>query len=95
MSTTNKINYIKTGLWIISSITSSVGLILTNKVIMGRPFNFVYVFTLTSIHFFVTAFTMELMAIAGFFYTQSASMDAFADNGSDVFFISRLDQLEP
>ncbi len=46
---------------------SSVGLILSNKVIMQPPFNFVYVFTLTSIHFFVTALVMELMAVVGVF----------------------------
>jgi solute carrier family 35 protein E3 len=60
-------NYIKTSLWIISSIMSSVGLILTNKVIMEPPYNFVYVFTLTSIHFLVTALTMEIMAVVGIF----------------------------
>ncbi len=67
MSTETKTNYLKTILWIISSIASSVGLILTNKVIMQPPFNFVYVFTLTSIHFFVTAVAMEFMAVVGLF----------------------------
>jgi len=65
--TERKTNYVKTISWIISSIMSSVGLILTNKIIMEPPFNFVYVFTLTSIHFFVTALTMELMALMGLF----------------------------
>ncbi|CAM2726868.1 unnamed protein product [Rotaria socialis] len=62
-----QMSYIKTSSWIVSSIMSSVGLILTNKVLMEPPFNFVYVFMLTSIHFFVNALTMEIMAALGFF----------------------------
>jgi solute carrier family 35 protein E3 len=75
-----KVKYIKTSLWIVANILTAVGLILTNKVIMSPPFNFVYVFTLTSIHFFVTALTMEIMALAQFFsrsrlsWTSSALM---------------------
>ncbi|CAF4371373.1 unnamed protein product, partial [Rotaria sp. Silwood2] len=34
---------------------------------MGPPYNFGYVFTLTSIHFLVTALEMEAMALAGMF----------------------------
>ena len=60
-------SYIKTGSWIIGSVLSSVGLILINKIIMGPPFNFVYVFTLTSIHFLITAISMEIMTLTGIF----------------------------
>ena len=83
LSAVNKTNYITTGLWIVGSIMSSVGLILSNKVIMGPPFNFGYVFTLTSIHFLVTTMEMEAMALAGFFerrrlpWTSSAIMSVF------------------
>ncbi|CAF1615914.1 unnamed protein product [Adineta ricciae] len=34
---------------------------------MGPPFNFSFVFTLTSIHFLVTAIEMEIMAMVGLF----------------------------
>jgi solute carrier family 35 protein E3 len=79
-STVNKSNFIKTTLWGMANVLSSVGLILTNKVIMGPPFNFIYVFTLTSIHFLVTALTMEIMALvhvfsrSGLTWTSSALM---------------------
>lgn len=66
-----KKDVIKTSLWIITNIASSVALILTNKVIMRPPFNFIYAFTLTSIHFLVTAFTMEIMALAQLFSRSS------------------------
>lgn len=66
-SDSERFKSIKTCLWIVANILTAVGLVLTNKVIMGPPFNFVYVFTLTSIHFFVTALTMEIMALAQFF----------------------------
>src|SRR5438105_1433943 len=67
LSTGESTKYMKTGLWIVGSVLSSVGLILTNKIIMGPPFNFAYVFTLTSIHFLVTSMEMEVIALAGFF----------------------------
>ena len=59
--------FVKTILWIFMNILSSCGLILTNKLIMGPPFHFVYVFTLTSIHFFATALTMEVLAFTKLF----------------------------
>lgn len=79
----NMNSFFKTFLWIATSVSSSVGLILINKVLMGPPFNFVYVFTLTSIHFLTTALIMEILAVAQLFsrsrlpWTSSANM-AFA-----------------
>lgn len=67
MSSEKKTSYLKNAFWILTSISSSVGLILVNKIIMSPPFNFGYVFTLTSLHFLVTAITMELFALAGAF----------------------------
>lgn len=67
MSGNRPINYIKTSAWVLSSVTSSVGLILTNKILLEPPFNFVYVFSLTAIHFFVTFVTMEILAVLRFF----------------------------
>lgn len=63
----NKYNLMKSSLWNINHVLSSVGWILINKVIMEPPFNFKYVFTLSSIHFFVTAVIMELMALTKLF----------------------------
>lgn len=67
VSSGNKSDWMKVSLWIVGNVSSSVGLILTNKIIMGPSFNFTYVFTLTSIHFFVTVLTMEIMAVAKLF----------------------------
>ena len=61
----------KFSLWTINHVLSSVALILINKVIMGPPFNFKYVFTLSSIHLFVTAVTMEFMALNKVFVPSS------------------------
>ena len=63
----NRTDYIRIILWVGTNVSSSVGLILTNKIIMRPPFNFTYVFTLTSIHFLATTITMELMALAQLF----------------------------
>ena len=62
----------KFSLWTINHVLSSVALILINKVIMGPPFNFKYVFTLSSIHLFVTAVTMEFMALNKVFVPSSS-----------------------
>jgi solute carrier family 35 protein E3 len=69
--------------WILCSIISSVGLIFLNKVLMNSQFSFVYILTLTAIHFFVTAVIMEALALIGVFQrnrlplTESVSMTTF------------------
>ncbi|UJR24168.1 hypothetical protein I4U23_027134 [Adineta vaga] len=61
----------KTIFWILTNVLSSVGLIITNKMLMSSPNNFIYVFTLTSIHYFFNGLIMEFCAFSNLFDRKS------------------------
>jgi solute carrier family 35 protein E3 len=62
--------------WVIGSVACSVGLIITNKVIM-KTYNFPFVFTLTTCHFLAQALLLETFSLTGVF---EAKKMPFNDN---------------